>query len=452
MTDCIPQLRLEFHPDRPVDVRFNAPESSSDGGWLLLRKVDDRLGLSEGLASLVPDDRDPSRVKHPRREQIRQRLFQIAAGYEDCNDADSLRQDSLLKTCCDRLPEDPEGLSSQPTFSRLENAVGMGRIRELVCFLEDTYVASLPDDTECVVLDIDGFNDPTYGAQQLTLFSGYYRQYMYFPLPIFDGEGQLVTVILRPGTVRDHRGALGLLERVIRKLKGRLPEVAVVVRADSHFATPRIMSRLEQLDAELGQVDYLFGLRKNSRLETLLAPAMARARAENETTGRPARILIDFRYKTKKSWPRERHVVGSALYSTQGENPRFVVTSLSGFPPASLYRAYCHRGQAENHIKEFKNSVQADRLSCSTFAANFFRLVLHAAVYRLLFTLRQALSKVSPGLARCCFDTLRLRLLKVAAIVSQSVRRVLIRLPAAFPQAKVFRAVAAQLSLHGPSP
>jgi hypothetical protein len=217
MTDCIPKTSLDFHLDHRVVVAFDAPEISSDAGWLLLRQIDDRVRLTEWFAELVPDERDPERTEHPRREQVRQRIYQIAMAYEDCNDADDLRHDKVLKTACDLSPQDDTGLSSQPTLSRFENSADMGTVVKLIKAFEDSYVASLPKDTEAIVIDVDGTADPTHGAQQLSMFNKFYDQHMYFPLPFFDGDGRLITALLRPGNVHDCRGVKYVLARIIRK-------------------------------------------------------------------------------------------------------------------------------------------------------------------------------------------------------------------------------------------
>lgn len=445
MTECIPQLALGFHSDLSVEVTFDAPETSSDAGALLLRGIDDRLELSLWFASLLPDEREPGKVAHTRLEQVRQRLYQIALAYEDCNDADHLRHDPLLKTACDRLPDDDAGLSSQPTLSRYENDVDWPTVRALIGRLEKEYVDSFAADPETIILDIDSTDDPTHGAQQLTFFHGYYRTHMYHPLLVFDGQsGQLVTALLRPGNVGAARGALGPLRRIILALKRRFPNVLVVVRGDAAFSAPQIPEMLEALDREVGGVDYLFGLAQNAVLLREGAPAMAAANDRFRDGERHVRFCDSFLYAAK-TWTRRRRVVMKAERTAKGENPRFVVTSLDGFSPEMIYDAYCQRGQCENYIKDFKNALAADRLSCSSFVANFFRLLEHAAAYRLMHGLRTFVAKESPALGRAQFDTLRLRLLKVAAIVSRSVRRILVRLPTAFPLAKLFRAIAAAL-------
>lgn len=451
MTECIRQLALSFHPQAPVVVEFDAPEISSDGGALLLRQVDARLSLTAGVAACLSETREPRRIRHSRQEQVRQRIFQIALGYEDCNDADPLRQDPMLKTVCDRTPRDPQGLSSQPTLSRFENAQKGQALRRLLEFFEDSYVASLPVDTQQVILDIDSTDDETHGAQQLSFFSGFHGHSMYHPLLVFDGEsGQLISVLLRPGNAHASRGAAGLLRRLILKIKQRFPQAQVAVRGDSGFCTPHLLNTLEQLHVEFGDVEYLFGLAKNPVLLRQAAPAMDRAEELYDHRGEKTQCFVSFSYAAQ-SWPHARFVAAKAEHGPKGANPRFVISSLEGFPAELLYRAYCERGQCENRIKDLKNALQADRLSCSSFQANFFRLLLHAATYRLLFALRQQVAPLSAELGRAQFDTFRLRLLKVAAWVTQSVRRIQIRLPQAFPFAEVFRRLAAQLEIS-PAP
>ena len=451
MTECTRQLRLSFHPESPVVVEFDAPEISSDGGALLLRQVDDRLGLSAGFSACLVEHRERHRVQHSRQEQSRQRIFQIALGYEDCNDADRLRQDPLLKTVCDRTPQDQLGLSSQPTLSRFENAQDAATLRRLVCFFENRYVSELPADTKQVILDIDSTDDETHGAQQLSFFSGFYREHMYHPLLVFDGEsGQLVSALLRPGNVHASRGAAGLLRRVILQIKQRFPLAQIAVRGDSGFCTPHLLETLEQLNAELGDVEYLFGLAKNPALLKHASSAMSQAEELFRRRGEKVQCFSSFSYAAR-SWSRSRFVAAKAEHTALGANPRFVISSLEGFPADLLYHAYCERGRCENLIKDLKNALQADRLSCSSFRANFFRLLLHAAAYRLLHALRQQITPYSAVLGRAQFDTLRLRLLKVAAWITQSARRILVRLPKAFPWAGVFCRLATELQIQ-PAP
>ena len=447
MTQRISQQSLFFHPERRVDAAFDAPEISSDGGVLLLRLLDDQLGLSALVANALPDERAPERIKHSRREQVRQRLYQIALGYEDCNDADSLRHDAVLKTACDRLPDDVEGLSSQPTLSRFENAVSMKAIKRMLLGFEKAYVDSLSKRRDLIVLDIDTTDDETHGHQQLTFFNGYYDHHMYHPQLVFDQDGNLITAILRPGNKHAARGAKGVLNRIIRAIRKRCPQAEIVVRADGGFAVPRLYRLLEQLDRELGKIEYIIGLPKNPVLKAKAKRWTDRAKARCNKTQMGARTYGHFHYAAK-TWSRQRRVIVKAEHSLMGPNPRFVVTSYVAkeLDAEDTYRSYCVRGQCENFIKDLKNAMKADRLSCSSFVANFFRLLLHGAAYRLMFALRDELAVERIDMGNCQLDTLRLRLLKIGAMVRQSVRRILVRMPEVFPLADAFVAIAARLS------
>ncbi len=443
-TECISPVLLGFHREKPVVVTFDAPQLSSDAGVILLRQMDDKLGLSQSIAPLLTDDRNPIFVVHTRLEQLQQRVYQIALGYEDCNDATRLRHDPLLKLACDSSPNAEGGLSSQPTLTRFENAMDASSINKLSAAFEDQYVAALAANTTEVILDIDTTDDPTHGQQQLTFFHGFYDQHMYHPLMVFDArDGHLITVLLRPGNSHASRSAMLVLRRVIRKIKSRFPSAQVLVRGDAGFCVPRILLGMEALNDELGEVDYLFGMAQNSRLLSAGSSFIKEAKNRFECGQTHVRMFGEFAYAAE-SWPRTRRIVMKAEHSEKGSNPRFVVTSLQGFRAGEIYDGYCDRGQCENYIKDFKNALAADRLSCTNFVANAFRLWLHALAYRLMHALRQ---ECCTQFATVCFqmDTLRLRLLKVAALVVESVRRVSVRLPSAFPFARLFADLSARL-------
>lgn len=449
-TECTPQLTLPCHPQLPIVVQFDAPEISTDSGVLLQRLLDDELGLTAGFSACLPDDRDPSRVEHDRQEQTRQRIFQIVQGYEDCNDADRLRHDPLFKSACDRLPLDG-GLSSQPTLSRYENAADRRALFCLVNWFESSYVEALSPGTDVVILDIDSTDDETHGQQQFSFFHGYYDHSMYHPLLVYDGlSGNLITTILRPGNHHANRNALGTLRRVIRKIRKRCPRACIVVRGDSAFCSPKILAGLEKLDRKYGNIDYLFGIAKNKRLAQELEPTMEKARAR-QTGDEKETQYTQFLYAAG-SWGRKRRIIGKAEITSLGENPRYLVTSIEGFEPEMIYRGYCERGRCELWIKEFKNALKGDRLSCSRFTANFFRLLLHATAYRLMHALRERIQPLSFELGKSQFDTLRLKILRVAAQVTQTTRRILVRLPRAFPEADLFRQIAAEIARLPPVP
>lgn len=440
------QLSLNMSLSKPVEIGFDGPDISSDSGVLLFSQLDKKLGFCEQFAAILPDERKQEDVLHTRLEQTRQRIFQIMMGYEDQNDANSLRHDPALKIACGQAPLSGEVLSSQSTFSLYENAATMASNRELMLWFEQSYVDSLPSDTKVVFLDVDGTEDRAYGQQQLTFFNAHYDSYMYFPLLIFDGiTGQLVTALLRPGNKLDPVGAIYVLGRIIKLLKERFPDVDIVIRGDSKFSVPRIHEYLDRQEEKFGGIEYLLGQATNPRLKKLAAPFVQKARIEYLTTGKKSRVYGEIEYAAK-SWKKKRRVLIRVLYNSQGEDVRFVVTSIKGFKAGWLYCGYCERGDAENRIKDFKNALAGDRLSCGTFVANFFRLLLHAGAYRLMFALREEAKEVKPGLGRMQFDTLRLNLLKVAGIVRESVRRIWVELPKAFPLANVFRQLCIRLN------
>lgn len=448
MTDRSAHVALDFHPRLPIMTICDAPESSSDGGVLLLRALDEKLGVTARFAERIPDARDPRFVIHTRLEQLRQRVYQIALGYEDCNDATRLRHDRAFKVACDQMPDDESALSSQPTLSRMEHAVPMSAIKSLLLEFERGFVQSLSRRRKLVVLDIDPTDDPTHGAQQLTFFHGYYDTYMYFPLLVFDGEtGDLASIVLRPGNVGGARGAVGLIDRLVRAVRQRCPRATILVRADGGFATPPFLDKLDQLHQQLGNVRYVVGVAKNKVILDVLRSAMARAEKGFERTGKPYRCFESFQYKAGK-WSCARRVIGKAEHLPGGANPRFVVTNLTD-KHESVYETYCGRGQAENFIKAFKNALHGDRLSCTTFAANFFRILVHALAYRLMLALRDRVQPMIQPVMQ--FDTLRLRLLKVAAIITQSARRILVRLPATFPAREMFLGAAEWITSLAPA-
>jgi hypothetical protein len=455
----VPRPVLPFHFFKtPIQVTFDAEQTSSDGGVLLVRQIDDRLGVSSWFAQCLPDSRAPHLILHSRHEQVRQRLYQIIQGYPDCNDANQLRNDPLFKMVCGRQPDEKNGLSSQPTLSRMENVATPRVIRRLIRRIEDSYVESLPADTSIIILDIDTTEDPTHGQQEFAGFNAHYDSHMYLHLLLFDGEGELISALLRPGRAGAAKGVSGFLTRIVRKLKARFPQAQIVVRGDGAFATPGILNTLERLNKELGDVDYIFGLPKNSRLISLLQPTLDESKELYQKSRQPVQCFTDFLYRTRNSWPHERRVIGKAEHMALGPNPRFLVTSLEGFSPELLYKGgYCGRGDAENSIKDIKNALCSDRLSCSGYWANFLRLLFFAAAYRLMYGLRAQLAAVaqerrlqampvSPDLSRLQFDTLRLKLLKVGAQVKQLSRRIAVRMSAAFPLAAVFGELSRRLS------
>jgi len=443
--ECLPAVELDVHPLRALHVSFDGATCSSDGGLLLVRALDDKLQLSARLAVHFPDARDPDLTIHPRLEQIRQVLYQLVLGYEDRNDATTLRHDRLFLTVCDRLPNDPLGLSSQPTLSRFEHAPTARDLVRMQRMLEEYWVESLPADTSDVVLDLDSTSDPTYGEQPESYFHGHYKTNMYFPLLVFDGDGRIASVRLRPGNAGNNRYATPLLIRLIRSLKKRFPLVRVAVRADSGFCSPRLLCALEILNQELHDVDYVIGLEKNAVLNRLIENELRPIREEVARSRQPGRTYTTVRYRAK-TWATERFVVGKLEALVGKDNPRFVVTTLEHVPARMLYEnAYCGRGDSENRIKDFKRALRGERLSCTTYIANAVRLVLHGFAYALVDGLRREVGQVCASLAGVQMDTLRRDVLKVVAFVGQSFRRITVALTHSWPNCALFQNVLRRL-------
>jgi hypothetical protein len=377
-------------------------------------------------------------VRHSLATLVRQRVLQIACGYEDQNDATTLRHDPLLKHVCGRLPASGADLASQPTLSRLENALDARSCYRLATALGELYLrererAGTP---EHVLLDLDSTDDPTHGAQEGRAYHGYYRQHMYHPLLVFDGTTQqIITAVLRPGTAHPSRGALSVLRRVVRLMRGRWDRVAIELRADSGFASPALYDY-----CETNQIDYTIGLIPNTRLAALAAELVAEAEQQYQETGAKVRLMGEVRYQAE-SWRHARRVVVKVEVTAKGTNTRFVVTSRSD-PPAELYNWYVGRGAMEGWVKDLKRACFADRLSCRRFWANQFRLLLHVAAYWLLDTVRRWLT--TAPLAPLQLDTLRLRLIKIGGWVYELVTRVRLRLASSHPGEPLWRLLAAR--------
>ena len=433
-----PRIRFGAPAGVPVEAAFDAGRLTSDGGLPWLGEADAALGLCAALAAEVPEwRRRPGR--HPLVDLVRQRVLQIACGYADQNDADALRSDPLLKLACGRLPDSEPDLASQPTLSRLENAVDARACYRLAVALGAVYLRERGREgvPARIALDFDGTDDPVHGGQEGSAYHGYYRQHQYFPLLVFDADtGQLATAVLRPGTAHAGRGAVAVLKRIVRALRGRWPDVAIAIRADSGFALPALYEY-----CETEGIEFTIGLVPNPRLEALAAPLMAAAASQRaEAAADKVRLLGEATYQAG-SWPQPRRVVVKAEALPKGPNTRFVVTNRDD-DPAAVYGWYTDRGEAENWIKDLKAACAADRLSCRRLWANQFRLLLHAAAYWLLDTVRRWLVRL--GGERVRLETLRLRLLKVGGRVSQLRDRVRLRLAGSHPGEPLWRLLASR--------
>lgn len=438
MTECIRKRGSKVKCQERVEVGFDGGRTTSDGGFILLSEVDHREGLTDSIAERIEDNRDSRYVRHDQRELLRQRVYQIAMGYEDCNDANSLRSDPALKAAVGRCPDTDPDLASQPTFSRLENGVTGLDVKRLQGLLVEQYLARRVEPPKQIVLDVDATDDPAHGKQQQIHFHGFYGRYVYLPLLVYDGEsGELLAAVLRPGNVHASRGVVGLLRRIVRQIRERWPDVEIRVRADAGFAVPRVYEFCEE--EGLG---FIVGLISNKRLKGLNEDVLREAVCVFEEAKVKVRSVSEGRYQAA-SWPHPRRVIMKAEAMPQGTNQRFLVTNLEG-TPLSLYQFYTGRGQVENHIKDLKNALKADRLSCHEFVANQFRLLLHGFAYVLMHSLRCLLERTE--LARVQFDTLRLKLLKVGGRVRQSVRRIRFFLSESYPYKAYWRLLACRVS------
>jgi hypothetical protein len=468
MTECTAtKLLFEGVGRRRVEADFGGGQVSSDGGVLLLREADLRIGLTERLADCFIDHRDPDLIEHSVRELIAQRVYGLALGYEDLNDHDLLSRDPLLATVVGK--RDPQGehrrcgkdrgvgAASASTLGRIErtkpDANSTTRYEKVVCGFDllrrtfvQVFIDSFEQPPERLILDVDPTDLELHGNQEQRFFHGYYGHYCYLPMYLFCGDYPLA-VKLRPSNIDASRGVVDLLAPVVEQIREAFPEVHLIIRADSGFCREELMSWCEQHG-----VDYVLGVARNSRLQDALQMQMEQARREHLRTGRPARRFRDFRYRTVKTWSRARRVVGKAEYMNQGANPRFVVTSLSSrqYEKRYLYEElYCARGEMENRIKE-QLELFADRASCHTFRGNEIRLWWSMAAHLLVVTIRRyGLS--GTVLQRAQAPTLRTRLLKIGAVVSVSVRRVYVRLSSAFPLQQLFGLVLRRLRLPRPA-
>jgi hypothetical protein len=439
-TACIAHSALRVHGiSKPIIARFDQPQASCDGGAVLLKAVDDRLGLTWRLASAIHDRRQPGKVAHPLRDLLRQRVFGLACGYADCNDAARLVDDPIHKLLLDRDPLAGAALGSQPTLSRFENAVGRADLYRLGTALADAVLTyhreRLGDAIRLITIDLDATDDPTHGQQEFALFNGYYDTWCYLPLVAtvtFNSEPiqHVVAALLRPGTGAATRGVRGLLRRLFTKLRTLFPRAQLRVRADAGFTDAKLLAFLDA-----AEVEYVLGLTGNRRLDKRVRRLLGRARMQARATGETATLYGETRYAARR-WDRKRRVIMKAEVlcypgRSRKDNPRFLVTNLPHRPATVYTRLYCGRGDMENRLKELQHGLAMDRTSCSRFAANHLRLLLSVAAYVLFQALQGVARTTALGSAQVW--TLRERLVKIAVWVERSVRRIILHLPQAFP-------------------
>jgi hypothetical protein len=454
---------LDFFGSVPIRIAVSEAPLSSDAGLLPLRQFDERIGLTAHFAAALTDPRDPDLIEHSFLEMVRMRVFGILAGYEDQNDHDTLRTDPVFKLIANRLPNDAH-LASQPTLSRFENQIDIPSLNQLRDVLIDQFIASFAQPPLTLTFDLDAVDDPTHGSQQLTLFHGYYEQYQYLPLAITCAENDaLVMLSLRHGTAAASLGADDDLAYLVQRLRAVWTNVRIRVRGDCGFGNPTMYDTCESLD-----VIYTFGQSANPILQRETADLLAEALRRWNETHEPQRVFAGFWYQAG-TWPAPRWVIVKAEANAQGTNRRFVTTNRSGSSMylEATYDEYAMRGESENRNKELKCGLAMDRLSDHRFLANYFRLYLHAAALNLLTRLRREIADPPPlvddvpvtalpepqrkqyhnqrrredPLGEGQPATWRLLLIKVAASVVVSCRRIVVRLSGSWPHRQFFEQV-----------
>jgi hypothetical protein len=437
---------------QPVQLDFDGGNLSSDGGLLLLSQLDREIGLTERAAACLTEWRLPGRVQHSLLELLRQRVYQIVAGYEDGNDATTLRADPALKLAVGRAPRTGADLASQPTLCRFEQTVAEVEVAAINDVLLGHFLQMPRKQPKQVILDFDPTEDPTHGQQELALFNGHYGSYCYLPLFAFarvvgESEEFLVSAgalwALPESHTRDPEAILATLARLVAALRQRWPTVKILFRADAWFAVPEIYDWCEE-----NRVAYAIGLPSNAVLnrESAWWQESAQAAAANSES-KTARRFGEFPYRAQ-GWRCYRDVVVKAEVTPLGPNRRFVLTHGVEGKPRERYQFYCGRGDSENRIKEMKGGVKVDRLSCMEFASNKVRLVLYSLAYVLFQRLRRLARNT--GLARAQVEALRLAVIKIAARVRESTRRVQVQLCSSCPSQSLFRLLARRLGVTAP--
>ena len=418
---------------KAIVARFDGACMSSDGGLLALREVEQRLAIASRLAACIHDPRDPSRIIHGLDEIVRTRLLMIAAGYEDGNDADSLRRDPMFKLAMGRLPKDGD-LCSQPTISRFENLPDARALLRMGRAMVDHYCQSFRQVPRRIVLDVDDTFDAVHGGQQLRLFNAHHDEYGFQPIVVFDGQGRMIAAVLRPASRPSGQQIVRWLQRLVTAIRGNWPRVEIMLRADSHYCTPEVLRF-----CRARRLDYTLGVAPTSTLRKhiLSLEQSTAARVAALADGTKLRRFKEF-HDGAASWDRVERIVARVEAGPQGTDTRFVVTSLSGLSGRAVYQdVYCARGQAENHIKAWKTHLAADRTSCCRASANQVRLFLHVGAYWLMWSLRTLMPRRSRWRV-AQFDTIRLRLIKLAVRIEDLKTQVRLHLPRATPDQALF--------------
>jgi hypothetical protein len=435
MTDCTQELfQFPSFDRRKIEASFTGGEVSSDGGVMLLRQADRRLGLTAALDAVLADPRNPHFIIHRQVDLLRQRVYGLALGYEDLNDHATLRRDPAWQTALER----DEELASSPTLCRLENRVKRQAVVAFHRVLVEKFIASFSQAPTELILDFDATDDRVHGKQEGRAFHGYYGDWCFLPLYVFCGE-QLLVSYLRPSNIDAARHSWAILKLLAQRLRQAWPGVKIIFRGDAGFCRWKMLRWCER-----NGVSYIIGLAKNARLRAMLQPQMEQAETEHQNTKEKIRLFTDLDYAAG-TWDVSRRVIAKAEHTAQGSNPRFVVTNLAGGAQALYDVVYCARGEMENRIKEQQLGLFADRTSCHHWWANQFRLMLSSCAYVLVEAIRR-LGLAGTELARAQVETIRLQLLKIGTVILRNTRRIRLLFASAYPHQGLFRHVCQRLS------
>lgn len=410
---------------KPIELAYSGEKISSDGGLLILKEVDNHIGIIDGLNSCITDDRDQRYINHTIKEILSQRVYQIAAGYEDANDCNSLKEDAIMKLCADKLPETCGSLSSQSTMSRFENSVNRTELYKIAKMFVIAFVNSYLEEPPVIILDADDTNHNAYGEQLQIEFNNYYGEYVFMPLHIYEGlSGKLITTILKPGRRSKSANVFAILKRIIILLRQHWPNTKIILRGDSHFHCPE----LTHYSKKENNLSFITGLAGNVKLHVLSKVTVTSAEREYKKTGIPVKRYHSFMYKAK-SWNEQERVVVKVEVNGKGTNIRYIATNNMAFRAKGIYEiGYCQRGAMELRIKEHKTYLKSDRTSCHKFEANQLRMFMHSAAYVLMHTLQKEVLK-GTEFVNSTMQTLQLKVLKTAAKVTELKTKIKIEFP-----------------------
>ena len=425
-------MKLSPVNGKKVSADFDGGQISSDAGALLLKETERQVGIINSIMAALNDQRDQRYVKHKLLEMLQQRTYQIACGYEDANDSDTLRNDPVFKMCAGKMPKSDAALSSQPTISRFENTPSRTELYRIAEAFADNFIDSYNEEPKVIVLDFDDTDDPVHGHQQLALFNGYFGDYCFMPLHIYEGlSGKLISAILKPGKRLKGKTILSILKRVVAKLRKHWKNTLIVFRGDSHFTAPEIMEWIDKQE----NMSFVTGLTGNPVLKKMAETTIQSAENIYEKRQSKVKLFHTFHYQAA-SWAKPHRVIVKVEVDSKNSEPnlRFVVTGLGEAKTRALYeQIYCARGNAELYIKDHKTYLKSDRTSCHRFEANQFRLFLHSAAYVLIHAMQNSVFK-GTEFANATMQTIQLKILKIGARIKEMKTKIKVEMPTAFPQ------------------